>query len=153
MGASGGRSIIRAKIPYGAITRAIQSMRRVKEKQMKPVWLLFISVVSATLGQIFFKKGVFMTGEITLKESLIGELFRLVLNPFVFSGLVLYVISTIVWLIALSKTTLSFVFPFTALIFVLVMLSARIVFLEPIPTLRYVGILLICIGFLLSSIA
>jgi uncharacterized membrane protein len=153
MGASGGRSIIRTKIPYGAITRAIQSMRRVKEKQMKPVWLLFISVVSATLGQIFFKKGVFMTGEITLKESLIGELFRLVLNPFVFSGLVLYVISTIVWLIALSKTTLSFVFPFTALIFVLVMLSARIVFLEPIPTLRYVGILLICIGFLLSSIA
>jgi hypothetical protein len=53
----------------------------------------------------------------------IGELFKLVLNPFVFSGLVLYIISTIVWLIALSKTTLSFVFPFTALIFVLVMLS------------------------------
>src|SRR4030043_2462384 len=120
---------------------------------MKPVWWLLISVGSATLGQIFFKKGVFMTGEITLKESLIGELFRLVLNPFVFSGLVLYVISTIVWLIALSKTTLSFVFPFTALIFVLVMLSARIVFLEPIPTLRYFGILLICLGFLLSSIA
>jgi uncharacterized membrane protein len=128
-------------------------MRGLKEKQMKPVWFLFISVVSATLGQIFFKKGVFMTGEITLKGSLIGELFRLVLNPYVFSGLVLYVISTIVWLIALSKTTLSFVFPFTALIFVLVMLSARIIFLEPIPALRYLGILLICIGFLLSSLA
>jgi uncharacterized membrane protein len=128
-------------------------MRGLKEKQMKPVWFLFISVVSATLGQIFFKKGVFMTGEITLKGSLIGELFRLVLNPYVFSGLVLYVISTIVWLIALSKTNLSFVFPFTALIFVLVMLSARIIFLEPIPALRYLGILLICIGFLLSSLA
>jgi drug/metabolite transporter (DMT)-like permease len=128
-------------------------MRCLKEKQMKPVWLLLISVVSATLGQIFFKKGVLMTGEITLRGSLIGELLKLVLNPFVFSGLVLYIISTIVWLIALSKTTLSFVFPFTALIFVLVMLSARIVFLEPIPTLRYFGSLLICIGFLLSSIA
>ncbi len=120
---------------------------------MKPVWWLLISVGSATLGQIFFKKGVFMTGEITLKGSIIGELIKLVLNPFVFSGLFLYIISTIVWLIALSKTTLSFVFPFTALIFVLVMLSARIVFLEPIPTLRYLGILLICVGFLLSSIA
>jgi drug/metabolite transporter (DMT)-like permease len=94
-----------------------------------------------------------MTGELSLKESVIGILFKLVLNPFVFSGLVLYIISTIVWLIALSKTTLSFVFPFTALIFVLVMLSARIVFLEPIPILRYFGIILICIGFLLSSIA
>jgi len=117
------------------------------------VWLLLISVGSATLGQIFFKKGVFITGEISLKGSLIGELLKLVLNPFVFSGLVLYIISTIVWLIALSKTTLSFVFPFTALIFVLVMLSARIVFLEPIPTVRYFGIVFICLGFLLSSLA
>jgi len=120
---------------------------------MRPVWLLLVSVGSATLGQIFFKKGVFMTGEISLKGSLIGELLRLILNPFVFSGLVLYIISTIVWLIALSKTTLSFVYPFAALIFILVMLSARVVFLEPIPTLRYFGILLICFGFLLSSLA
>lgn len=120
---------------------------------MKPVGWLLISVVSATLGQIFFKKGVFVTGEITLKGSVIGALLKLIFNPFVFLGLLLYIISTIVWLIALSKTTLSFVFPFTALIFVLVMLSARIVFLEPIPPLRYLGILLICIGFLLSSIA
>lgn len=120
---------------------------------MKPVWFLLISVCSATLGQIFFKKGVFMTGEISLKGSVIGELIKLVFNPFIFSGLVLYIISTIVWLIALSKANLSFVFPFTALIFVLVMLSARIIFQEPIPTLRYFGILLICFGFLLSSLS
>jgi len=120
---------------------------------MKPVWLLLISVGSATLGQIFFKKGVFLTGEITLKGSVIGEILKLILNPFVISGLVLYVISTITWLIALSKTTLSFVYPFTALIFILVMLSARIVFLEPIPTLRFFGIALICLGFLCSSLA
>ena len=120
---------------------------------MKPVWLLLISVCSATLGQIFFKKGVFVTGEITLKGSVLGELLKLVFNPFVFSGLVLYIISTILWLIALSKTTLSFVYPFAALIFILVMLSARIVFLEPIPTLRYFGILLICLGFFFSSLA
>jgi drug/metabolite transporter (DMT)-like permease len=124
-----------------------------KEKSMKPVWLLLISVGSATLGQIFFKKGVFLTGEITLKGSVIGELLKLIFNPFVFSGLVLYIISTILWLIALSKTTLSFVYPFAALIFILVMLSARIVFLEPIPTLRYFGIVLICLGFLFSSLA
>jgi drug/metabolite transporter (DMT)-like permease len=120
---------------------------------MKPVWLLLISVGSATLGQIFFKKGVFMTGEITLKGSVIGELIKLVFNPLVFFGLVLYIISTIVWLIALSKTTLSFVYPFAALIFILVMLSARIVFLESIPMMRYVGIGLICLGFLISSFA
>jgi drug/metabolite transporter (DMT)-like permease len=120
---------------------------------MKPAWLLLMSVVLASLGQIFFKKGVFITGEVTLKHSVIAELFNLVFNPLVLSGLVLYIISTILWLIALSKTTLNFAYPFTALIFVLVMLSARMVFLENIPTLRYIGIIFICLGFLLSSFA
>lgn len=120
---------------------------------MKPVWLLLISVCSATLGQILFKKGVFVTGEITLKESVIGELIKLVFNPFVFSGLIFYVVSTILWLIALSKTNLSFVYPFAALVFILVMLSARFVFLEPVPLLRYVGIAMISVGFLLSSLS
>ena len=120
---------------------------------MKPVWLLLISVCSATFGQILFKKGVFVTGEITLKESVIGELIKLVFNPFVFLGLVFYIVSTILWLIALSKTTLSFVYPFAALIFVLVMICARFIFLEPVPPLRYVGIAVICVGFLLSSLA
>lgn len=124
-----------------------------REKGMKPAGLLLTSVVLATAGQLFFKKGVFATGEVTLKGPLIVGLLKLIFNPFVFSGLVLYAISTVLWLIALSKTPLNFVFPFTALIFVLVMLSARFLFLESIPALRYVGIVLICLGFLLSSIA
>ncbi len=62
-------------------------------------------------------------------------------------------VSTILWLIALSKTTLSFAYPFTALTFTLVMLSARIVFQESIPTWRYVGIVVICLGIFLSSLA
>jgi drug/metabolite transporter (DMT)-like permease len=120
---------------------------------MRPVWLFMTSAIFASLGQIFFKKGVLAVGAVTLRDPVIGGLVRLVFNPYVFSGLCLYVLSTLLWLIALSKTTLSFAFPFTALIFVLVMLSARIVFLETIPPLRYFGIALICIGFLLSSLA
>jgi len=84
---------------------------------------------------------------------MIGDLLRLMLNPFVFSGLLFYVVSTILWLVALSKTSLSFVYPFASLVFVLVMLAARFIFLEPVPLLRYVGIAMICVGFLLSSLA
>ena len=120
---------------------------------MKPVVLLLMSVASASAGQVFFKKGVLATGEIILRGSVIGELIKLIFHPLVFSGLILYSISTILWLMALSKTTLSFAYPFTALTFALVMLSARIVFQEPIPMWRYVGILLICLGIILSSVA
>lgn len=118
---------------------------------MKPVMLLLMSVVSASAGQVFFKKGVLATGEILFKGSVIGEVVKLVFQPLVFLGLVFYSVSTILWLVALSKTTLNFAYPFTALTFALVMFSARIVFQEPIPTWRYLGILLICLGIFLSS--
>lgn len=120
---------------------------------MRPVVLLLISIVSASAGQVLFKKGVLTTGEVTLKSSFFGELIKLVFNPFVFVGLVLYIGSTILWLIALSKTTLNFAYPFTALTFVLVMLSSRAIFLEDIPTLRYFGVLLIILGVVFSSLA
>ncbi|MGD0917731.1 MAG: multidrug resistance protein [Thermodesulfobacteriota bacterium] len=120
---------------------------------MKPVLSLLIAVVLATLGQISLKKGVLVTGEVTLRGDLIKELFNLLFNPFVFLGLVFYVISVILWLSALSKTTLNFVYPFTALTFVLVMLSSRVIFLESTPPMRYVGVGLICLGFLISSLA
>jgi drug/metabolite transporter (DMT)-like permease len=120
---------------------------------MRPILLLLFSVAGASLGQVLFKKGVLVTGEITLKMSVIGELLGLIFQPLVLSGLILYVISTILWLMALSKTTLSFAYPFTALTFALVMLSARIIFQEPIPMWRYVGITLICLGILVASLA
>jgi drug/metabolite transporter (DMT)-like permease len=94
-----------------------------------------------------------MTGEVTLKNSVVGELLKLVFQPAVFSGLILYGVSTILWLLALSKTTLNFAYPFTALTFALVMLSSKVIFLEHIPTLRYFGIALICMGIFLSALA
>ena len=120
---------------------------------MKPLLLLLLSVVSATFGQVLFKKGVLITGEVTLKSSIAGELLKLLLNPVIFSGLILYVVSTVLWLIALSKTTLNFAYPFTALTFGLVMISSRVIFMENIPALRYFGILLIIIGVFVSSLA
>jgi hypothetical protein len=89
---------------------------------MKPVWLLLMSVFSAVTGQVLFKKGVLVTGEITFKSSIVGELTKLIFNPIVLSGLILYVISAVLWLTALSKTTLNFAYPFTVLTFALVML-------------------------------
>jgi multidrug transporter EmrE-like cation transporter len=120
---------------------------------MKSVLLLLMAVISASTGQVLLKKGVLLTGEVTFKSSVIGELTKLVLSPIVFGGLLLYFVSAILWLIALSKTALNFAYPFTALTFVLVMLSSRLIFLENIPTLRYVGIVLIILGVVFSSLA
>lgn len=120
---------------------------------MKTVLILTMSSVSAGFGQIFFKKGLLVTGEVTFTNSIVGDMLKIIFNPIVFSGLILYLISTILWLIGLSKETLNYAYPFAALTFVVVILSSRIIFLEDIPTLRYVGISFICLGFLLCSLA
>jgi len=123
------------------------------EGEMKPILLLLMSAVSASMGQVLFRKGVLVTGEVNFKTSILSELSKLVFNPVVFSGLILYFVGTVLWLIALSKTTLNFAYPFTALTFVLVMVSSKVIFLENIPTLRYFGVILIILGLLLSSAA
>jgi drug/metabolite transporter (DMT)-like permease len=120
---------------------------------MRPVYFLLLSATSAILGQIFFKKGVLVFGEVTFKTSVTGELMKLFLNPFVLSGLLFYIVSTVLWLIALSKTTLNFAYPFTALTFALVMLLSRVIFEEHIPTVRYFGAGLICLGIVVSALA
>ncbi len=120
---------------------------------MKVVFFLLISVISATTGAVLLKKGVLSVGEVTLEGSIVSELIYLVFNPTVFLGLMLYGLSSISWLIALSRTTLNFAYPFTAITFSLVMLSSRLIFSENIPTLRYFGIMLIILGVILSSLS
>jgi len=120
---------------------------------MKPVGLLLISVITAGVGQILFKRGVLAIGEVTFRSSVMEGLIRLIFRPSIFSGLVLYAVSTVFWLIALSKTTLNFAYPFTILTFAVVMIASRVIFMEYIPPLRYFGFFLICVGILLSSLA
>lgn len=116
--------------------------------------LLLLSVVFASCGQIFFKKGMTNMGGQNITSSLpslIATVFRIVFSPLVFIGLVLYGLSTLIWLFALSKTTLNYAYPFTALTFILVMLASYFIFSEAIPVNRLIGVGIICIGVLVAS--
>lgn len=113
---------------------------------------LLLSAVAASIGQVLFRKGAMAPGahgDGTIFRSVVA----LVLNPTVFLGLLLYGLSTVLWLLGLSKIPLSAAYPFTALTFVLVMIASRVVLGEHIPLWRTLGLLLIIGGFVLSSVA
>jgi drug/metabolite transporter (DMT)-like permease len=76
---------------------------------------------------------------------------RVVLNASVWAGLLTFVVSASVWLIVLSRTSLSFAYPFASLTYVLILLFDRLVLDEPISALRYGGVALIIAGLLLIS--
>jgi drug/metabolite transporter (DMT)-like permease len=70
----------------------------------------------------------------------------------VLGGLVLFGLSAVVWLFALSRTQLSFAYPFAALSYVLIVAFSVIVLHEHVPPLRWAGVGLIVSGIVLVAL-
>jgi drug/metabolite transporter (DMT)-like permease len=81
----------------------------------------------------------------------VDTLHRVAANLSVWAGLATFVLSAAVWLIVLSKASLSFAYPFASLTYVLILVFDRFVLREPISGLRYAGVALIIAGLLLIS--
>jgi uncharacterized membrane protein len=78
-------------------------------------------------------------------------LSTVLLNPFVLLGFVMYGLSTIFWLIALSKKDLSFVYPFISLTYVLVLVLSSLVLKEDIGINKLAGTLIIMFGLVIIA--
>jgi drug/metabolite transporter (DMT)-like permease len=74
-----------------------------------PVPLLVVAALLAASGQVLFKLGAGA-----------GAAPMALLNPTIAAGLACYGLGTVLWIVALSRTTLMVAYPFTALTFVLV---------------------------------
>ena len=73
------------------------------------------------------------------------------LNPYVLLGFVMYALSTIFWLIALSKKELSFVYPFISLTYIIVLVLSSLVLKESMGVSKLVGTLIIIIGLIIIA--
>jgi multidrug transporter EmrE-like cation transporter len=119
------------------------------------IGLILISVLLAALAQLTLKHGMNqVTGSGAQPLSLhhpTNTVVRIITNLSVWGGLALFVLSASVWLIVLSRASLSFAYPFASLTYVLILLFDRFVLKEPISGLRYAGVALIIGGLLLIS--
>ncbi len=78
-------------------------------------------------------------------------LSTVLLNPYVLLGFVMYALSTIFWLIALSKKELSFVYPFISLTYIIVLVLSSLVLKESMGFSKLVGTLIIIIGLIIIA--
>jgi glycosyltransferase involved in cell wall biosynthesis/multidrug transporter EmrE-like cation transporter len=119
------------------------------------IGLILISVALAAVAQLTLKHGmnqVTSHGDVPLDLGRPAEVLRRVAaNVSVWAGLATFVLSAGVWLIVLSKASLSFAYPFASLTYVLILVFDRFVLREPISGLRYAGVALIIAGLLLIS--
>lgn len=118
------------------------------------IGLILTSVVLAGIAQITLKTGVNHVtdasggGELHLNADSLKSLLS---SPIIWGGLVLFGLSAIVWLFALSRASLSFAYPFAALSYVLIVLFSVLVLHEDVPVLRWVGVAFIVTGILLVA--
>jgi multidrug transporter EmrE-like cation transporter len=119
---------------------------------LKNFLLLFFCVALGVVGQLSLKHGMSTVGEIKLDISSIPSmLLRSFGNPYVLLGYVLYGISSLSWLIVISRVELSLAYPMIAIGYVLVVFLSWLIFSEHVTTLRVIGTLVICFGVFLMS--
>jgi uncharacterized membrane protein len=91
----------------------------------------------AALGQLCFKLAANQSG---------GPLLDYLLNPKIISGVSLYGVSAIIYLIALKKGDLSTLYPFIATSYVWVSIFAIFVLSEPFGVSKLVGLSFVLVG-------
>ncbi|MEM7695056.1 MAG: EamA family transporter [Pseudomonadota bacterium] len=119
---------------------------------MTMIPFILFTVFTNALAQLLLKKGMLSLGELSFAGvNPILKVFEVVFQPFVFFGLVVFVISMASHLYVLSKVELSFAYPFLSLAYVAVAVAAWFFFDENLNALRIVGIGLICAGTVLIA--
>jgi drug/metabolite transporter (DMT)-like permease len=116
------------------------------------IGLILFSVLLAAGAQLTLKHGMNQvaegSGALKLSAASVKDV---VTTPAVWAGLFLFGLSAMVWLAVLSRTSLSFAYPFASLTYVLILLADKFVLNETIPALRWAGVFCIMVGIVLVA--
>jgi undecaprenyl phosphate-alpha-L-ara4N flippase subunit ArnE len=129
--------------------------RRTKETNIPMlIAMILLSVGLAAVAQLTLKHGMNLVNA-SLRPRHFGvdgvSLRALASTWAVWAGLFLFGMSALVWLLVLSRASLSFAYPFASLTYVLILLFDRFWLNESVPALRWTGVAFIVTGIVLVS--
>jgi len=110
------------------------------------------TILLTVYGQLVIKWQVTQAG--AFPEAAPDKLWflaKLLVNPWVVSGLAAALLAAISWMAAMTKLDLSHAYPFTSLAFVLVLIASGWLFNEPVTGPKIAGIAFICLGIVIGS--
>ena len=97
------------------------------------------------------KQGMRKFGEVTFDNNILITIAKMFLLPNVIMGLAFYGISTVFWLVALSKIELSVAYPMLSIGYILLMILSYFLLNEAITIQKVIGTLLVVVGITLIS--
>lgn len=110
--------------------------------------LLFVAILSSVVGQFLLKAGALKLGAVNT-ENAIAHVLGIIMVPELLSGLVVYAIGAIAYILLLTRVSLSVAGPAIALTYVFSVMLGHFVFREAISAERLVGMGLIVCGVVL----
>lgn len=120
---------------------------------VKLLLILLIGLVFEAAGVVLLKKGITAVGEV--KQVTAAEIFRVVkagvTNPTVLLGVFFEALFFACLLVLMSESDISFLWPLTALSFVMTTLAALIFLGERVSSVRWAGVAFIMVGAALIS--
>jgi drug/metabolite transporter (DMT)-like permease len=110
--------------------------------------LVVISVGFAVAGQLTLKAAMDHIGRIGFEQlsdpmATVGKAAR---EPRLWAGLFLFGISSLFWLVVLSRVPLSVAYPFVGISYIFVVGFARFALHENVPASRWVGVAVVALG-------
>jgi multidrug transporter EmrE-like cation transporter len=113
---------------------------------------VFITVFLTVYGQIVIKWQVVAAGAIPAATAdRVWFLAKLMLNPWILSGLLAGLLAAVSWMAAMTKLELSHAYPFMSLAFIGVLVASALVFHEPVNAWKVGGLVLITLGIIVGS--
>jgi len=108
--------------------------------------LVLAGVLLNAAAQLMLKAGASAVGAISSWAALRTAAPSLALHPGVVGGLSCYVISVVVWIVALSRVEVSIAYPMLSVGYVINALLAMWLFGEAVSVQRWIGIAVILVG-------
>ena len=109
--------------------------------------LLMTGVLLNAAAQLLLKAGTNSVGVFEFsRDNLVPVGWRLATEPHIVGGLACYVISVVVWVMALSRVEVSVAYPLLSIGFVVNAIAAWYLFGEAVTPMRLAGIGIIIVG-------
>jgi multidrug transporter EmrE-like cation transporter len=113
---------------------------------------IFLTIAFTVAGQILVKQGMLEVGANPSQLSQFpGFLWRALTNPYVFLGFGSAFAASLTWIVAISRSELSFAYPFMGLPIVTVLTLSPIIFGETVPLTRWMGTVIVCVGIWIAT--
>ncbi|WP_242135031.1 DMT family transporter [Aestuariivivens marinum] len=113
---------------------------------------IFLTVLFTVYGQLILKWRINLQGAMPEGLAALTKFwFKLILDPWVLSGLLSAFIASIAWMATLTKFELSYAYPFMSLSFVVVFFMSVLLFNELITIPKVLGLLLVIVGLIILA--